>query len=96
MSKSKEYLAFKNYLHNELKITKEESRQIAIQALKDEAVAEAKRIIQQSGQNLKLIVEKAIVDTTLSVINGKSGSYTDRDKFFSGLGKEIAKQINIK
>jgi hypothetical protein len=36
MSKSKEYKAIKNYIHNELKLTKEDIREIMIPIIKDE------------------------------------------------------------
>ena len=76
MAKSKEYLAFKNYLHNELKISNEEAREIALRALKDEAASGAKRVIQKMGDNFQKVVEQAILNTTVSILNGKSGSYT--------------------
>lgn len=36
MSKSKEYKAIKNYIHNELKLTKEDIREIMIPIIREE------------------------------------------------------------
>ena len=91
--KNKEYIAVKNLIHNELKLTKEDLRQIIIQCVRDEAKSQVKQYMQQDPDLDKTIKEQVFKEIT----NALTGRTYDRarDEFFKSIGIEVARQLKV-
>ena len=60
MRRTSEYIALKNFLHNELGLTKDQISKIAIKAIEEEARSIAQRSLQQCGTNFDSVVQDQI------------------------------------
>lgn len=95
MSRSREYIAVKNFIHNEMKLSKEDFKGLLIDAIKEEAKSYVKREMQRNPQNY---IEESIkyqVGDAIKRLFG-SGSYSNSSRIFmESLGKNISKQITV-
>jgi hypothetical protein len=86
----KVYVAFKNMLHNEFKISKEDLRNEIDLAIKSKVAEIVSRKLQELDLDelIKKSMEKAIMSTL------SSGSYnSDKTRFYETIGKEVAKKL---
>ena len=91
--KSKEYKIIKNYIHNDLKLSKEELKSIIVEAVKDQAKSQVKTYMQQDP-NLNTTIKDQVFKEISNAITGRSYDRS-RDEFFKNIGTEIVKQLNI-
>lgn len=91
---TREYKAIKNYIHNEMGITKSDFQELVKEAIKEEAKSFVKRIFQQQEGKLTDFAKDRIKDEVIKTISGSSWN-SERNKFFEGLGKEIAKNLKV-
>lgn len=95
MHTSKEYKAIKNFFHNDLGLSKEEVKKIAIEAIKEEAKAVVQRSVAQKDINTDIIIEEQLKKEVNRLLNGSTYNSQSRD-LMSIIGTQIAKQIEIK
>ncbi len=93
--KSKEYKAIKNFVHNELGLTKEDFVSLMRDAVRDEAKAFVQRKFQESDLRYEEMAKLAITNEAKSILTGRQ-SGTNADKMFGMVGKAIAEQFVIK
>ena len=93
--KSKEYKAIKNFVHNELGLTKEDFISLMKDAVKDEAKAFVQRKFQESDLRYEEMAKLAITSEAKSILTGRQYG-TNSDKMFAMVGKAIAEQFTIK
>ena len=97
--KSKEYKAIKNFIHNELGLTKEDFVSLMKDAVKDAVKDEAKAFVQRKFQESDLRYEEmaklVITSEAKSILTGRQYG-TNSDKMFAMVGKAIAEQFTIK
>jgi len=91
--KSKEYIAVKNFIHNDLKLTKTELHSIIVEAVKDEAKAQVKLHMQQDP-NLNQTVREQLFKEITNAVSGRSFD-SSRNEFFRKIGEELVKQLNV-
>lgn len=95
MSKSREYLAIKNFVHNELGLSKEDFISLLKKAVADEARAYVKRAMQSDPEKyVDNIVRQEVARETKNLISGRTFSNSSRE-LMQTIGKEIAKQITV-
>jgi hypothetical protein len=92
--KSREYKAIKNFVHNELGLTKLNCENLFKEAIKDEAKEFIKRKFQKEDINLYEIMKDNVKQEVIKKVAGSSWD-SDRSRFYESLGKEIAKQLKI-
>jgi hypothetical protein len=93
--KTKEYLAIKNFVHNELGLTKEDFTALMKEAVKAEARAFVQRKFQDSDLRYEELARIAITNEAKSILTGKQFG-TNADKMYSMIGKAIAEQFSIR
>jgi Holliday junction resolvase len=93
--KTKEYIAVKNFVHNELKLTKNDFLELMKQAVQEEAKAFVQRKFQDSETRYEELAKLAITSEAKSILTGRQHG-TQADKMFTFIGKEIANQFTIK
>jgi hypothetical protein len=94
MAKDKQYLIFKNFVHNELGITKDNFKDLFTQAIKEEAKAFVQRQFQKDNEKFVIVATENIKNEVYNKISGRSWD-SGRDALFKGIGEEIAKSIKI-
>ena len=95
MHTSKEYKAIKNFFHNDLGLSKEEIKKIAIEAIKEEAKAVVQRSVGQKDISAEGIIEEQLKKEVNRLLNGST--YNPQSiELMSVIGTQIAKQIEIK
>jgi hypothetical protein len=92
--RSREYKAMKNFVHNELGLTKLNCENLFKEAIKDEAKEFVKRKFQKEDANLYEMMKDNVKQEVIKKVAGSSWD-SDRSKFYENLGKEIAKQLKI-
>lgn len=93
-TKSKEYIAIKNLLHNELGLTKDQIREIVIEVMRDEARIAAKRILQLDETTFKQSVDDQVKKQVTQMLSGGIYSSGSRD-LMQAIGSAIVKQIKV-
>jgi hypothetical protein len=88
--KTKEYLALKNLLHNELGMTKDSIKDIAVKVFQDEARAASRRIISNLENNPNVI--KDVIQTIMS---NSANTRWSAGNLESMIAKELSKTISI-
>lgn len=95
MSRSKEYIAIKNFIHNEIGLSKEDFRGILVDTIKDEARAFVRRNTNlTSNSDIQNAVGETITKEVRKLLNGSSYNSSSR-LLMEKIGKEISKQLNI-
>jgi hypothetical protein len=92
--KTKEYLAVKNFVHNELGLTKADFISLMKEAVKEEAKAFVQRKFQDSDLRYEELARIAITNEAKSIITGKQYG-TNADRMYAMIGKSIAEQFSI-
>lgn len=92
--KNKEYKAIKNFIHNELRLTKLDCENLFKEAIKDEAKAYVKRNFQNNEKNMYELMIESVKQEVIKKVAGSSWDL-DRSKFYEGLGKEIARTFKF-
>lgn len=92
MSTTKEYKAIKNFVHNELKISKSEFYVLVVKAIQDEAKAYVQRYIQTNPPD-RIIIEST-KNEVFKMISG-GGYSSSGEKLLTSIGKHIASQLEI-
>lgn len=94
MRRTSDYIALKNFLHNELGLTKDQIKKIAIKAVEEEAKSIAQRALQQNSGSFVSIVEEQTKREVIRLLSGNSYNSNSRE-VMQAIGTEIAKQIKI-
>jgi len=95
MQTSKEYKAIKNFFHNDLGLSREEIRKIAVEAIKEEAQSVVHRFVQTKEISVSTILEDQLKKEINRLLNGST--YNSQSRELMGMiGTQIAKQIEIK
>lgn len=86
----KTYVAFKNMLHNEFKITKEELKEQLNLAIK----SKISEIVNKKLQELDLddVIKKSFEKSIFTTLSNSSYN-TDKSRFYETMGKEVAKLL---
>ena len=92
--KSKEYKAIKNFVHNELGLSKLDCENLFINAIKDEAKEFVKRKFQKEDMSLYEVMKNNVKQEVIKKVAGSSWD-SDRSKFYESLGKEVAKELKF-
>jgi PIN domain nuclease of toxin-antitoxin system len=92
MATTREYKAIKNFVHNELKLSKEQFYTLLIKAIQDEAKAYAQRYIQQNPPD-RIIIESTKNEIFKLITDGRYSS--TGEKFMANIGREVASQLDI-
>jgi hypothetical protein len=92
---SKEYRAIKNFVHNELGLSKEDFTVLMREAVKAEAKAFVQRKFQESDLKYEELAKIAIEKEAKSILTGRQHG-TNADRMFSIIGKVVAEQFTIK
>lgn len=91
---TREYKAIKNYIHNEMGITKSDFQELVKEAIKQEAKSFVKRVFEQKEGSLTDFARNSIKEEVIKNISGNSWN-SEKTKFYEGLGREIAKNLKI-
>lgn len=92
--KTQEYKAVKNFVHNELGLTKENFIDLMKEAIKDEAKAFVQRKFQESDLRYEEMAKLAITNEAKSILTGRQMG-TNADKMFCMIGKAVADEFTI-
>lgn len=92
--KTKEYIAIKNFVHNELGLTKEDFNNILRLAIQDEAKAFVQRNFQDSDFKYQDLVKTA-VSSEIKRILDRNQYGTTANKLYEFIGKELTNQFVI-
>jgi len=92
--KTKEYLAVKNFVHNELGLTKEDFISLMKEAVREEAKAFVQRKFQDSDLRYEELAKTAITNEAKAILTGRQHG-TNADRMFSMIGKAVAEQFSI-
>ena len=88
--KSKEYIAMKNFLHNELKISKKDINSLITEVIEDEVKIYLKRFFESNDKDF---LNKVITEEIVKIFNSNYSS--TKTTLLSILAKEIANSIKI-
>lgn len=94
MAISREYLALKNFIHNELKLTKQDFSNLLKEAIRAEAKAFVSRKFQESDLKYEKLAEIAIEKEAKDILTFKHHG-TRSDKMFEIIGKAISEKFAI-
>ncbi len=92
--KSKEYKLLKNFIHNELGLTKETFTGLLKEAIKDEAKAFVQRQFHTDEKQMIASMKEEIKKDVIKKCSG-GGYNTDARSLYEAIGKEIAKGMKI-
>ena len=90
--RTKEYLALKNFVHNEIGLSKEQLKQLLVLAVKEEAKAFVQKQFQNPMFKIQEISKNAISQEVSKILEG-SCYETNANKLYQAIGQEIAKDF---
>lgn len=95
MARSKEYLAIKNFIHNEMGLSKSEFKDIMIVAIKEEAKIFVNREVQKFPAALfETELKAGISKEVKNLLSGGTYSTNSRD-LMKQIGTQVVSQLDI-
>ena len=92
--RSREYKAIKNFVHNELGLTKLDCENLFKEAIKEESKSFVQRQFQKDEQKFVIIATESVKKEVYSRISGRTYD-SGRDSLFKGIGEQIAKELKF-
>jgi hypothetical protein len=89
----KGYNEIKNFFHNELKLSKEEIKEIASKAIRDETHSQVQRYFQNNPIN-KDMVQEVTAKEVVRLINGNTINSNSK-VLMEHIAKGVCRQLNV-